>query len=159
MSAPAINVRPSQISTIALTLSSAIAASIPSTIPVRTWWLSAFTGGLLTVMTATAPWFSIDTDSVSAAMLAPYSAGGARFGAAPYKLVRCTNLRPGHADQRIWASEFREPPCSFEATESSDDHETVTVSRSHKHCVAVPQVGSGSRLNKDAQIHATQSLV
>src|SRR6476661_5585305 len=54
MSAPAMKVRPAQVSTIAFASGSAIARLMPSRIPPRTAALSAFTGGLLTVMTATA---------------------------------------------------------------------------------------------------------
>jgi len=55
MSAPAMKVRPAQTSAIALTASSARARSIPALMPARTAWLSALTGGLSTVMTATSP--------------------------------------------------------------------------------------------------------
>ena len=49
MSAPAMKVRPPQVSTMALTLLSAIASLMQSKIPPRTAALSAFTGGLSTV--------------------------------------------------------------------------------------------------------------
>src|SRR6202171_6504132 len=52
MSAPAMEVRPGQVSTIAFTAGSAIAAFMQSRIPPRTAALSAFTGGLLTVTMA-----------------------------------------------------------------------------------------------------------
>jgi hypothetical protein len=55
MSAPAMNVRPSQISTTALTAASAIACCMPLTMPSRTCCDSAFTGGEFTVSTATSP--------------------------------------------------------------------------------------------------------
>src|SRR5579883_3587328 len=61
MSAPATKVRPAQISTMALTALSAIAASTPDLMPLRSAWLSAFTGGLLMVKTATAPTRSLVT--------------------------------------------------------------------------------------------------
>src|SRR6202045_1711591 len=53
MSAPAIKVRPSQVSTIAITSGSAIARFMQSRIPPRTAALNTFTGGLLTVTMAT----------------------------------------------------------------------------------------------------------
>src|SRR5258705_2113572 len=52
MRAPAIKVRPPQVSTIAFTSGSAMALLMPSRIPPRTAALSAFTGGLLTVTVA-----------------------------------------------------------------------------------------------------------
>src|SRR3977135_1784078 len=52
MSAPAMKVRPAQVSTIACTSGSAIALLMHSKIPPRTAALSAFTGGLLTVTMA-----------------------------------------------------------------------------------------------------------
>ncbi len=55
MSAPAMKVRPSQTSATALTAGSAAARSTPCLMPARTAWLSALTGGLFTVMTATSP--------------------------------------------------------------------------------------------------------
>ncbi len=55
MSAPAMNVRPPQVNTIAFTSGSAIALFMHSRIPPRTAALSAFTGGLLTVMTPMTP--------------------------------------------------------------------------------------------------------
>ena len=54
MSAPAMKVRPPQVSTIAFTSGSAIAAFMQSKIPPRTAALSAFTGGLSTVTMAMA---------------------------------------------------------------------------------------------------------
>ena len=54
MSAPAIKVRPPQVSTIAFTSGSAIALFMHSKMPPRTAALSAFTGGLLTVTMAMA---------------------------------------------------------------------------------------------------------
>ena len=63
MSAPAMNVRPSQISTIAVA-SLASAAAMPSSSPSRTWWLRAFTGGLFTMSSATSSRRSSRTDSV-----------------------------------------------------------------------------------------------
>src|SRR3546814_19680319 len=63
MSAPAMKVAPEQRSTIALTLSSASAAAKLSSRPWRTCQLSALTGGLLTMMTATSPSFSIVTET------------------------------------------------------------------------------------------------
>ena len=53
MSAPAIKVRPAQVSTIAFTSGSAMALFMHSRMPPRTAALSAFTGGLLTVTMAT----------------------------------------------------------------------------------------------------------
>ena len=55
MSAPAMKVRPSQISTTALTAASAIACCMPLTMPSRTCCDSAFTGGELRVRTAMSP--------------------------------------------------------------------------------------------------------
>ena len=52
MSAPAMKVRPPQVSTIALTSGSAIALFMHSKMPPRTAALSALTGGLLTVTMA-----------------------------------------------------------------------------------------------------------
>ena len=52
MSAPAMKVRPPQVSTIACTCGSVIALLMQSKIPPRTAALSAFTGGLLTVTMA-----------------------------------------------------------------------------------------------------------
>ena len=53
MSAPAMKVRPAQVSTIAFTSGSAMALLMQSKMPPRTAALSAFTGGLLTVTMAT----------------------------------------------------------------------------------------------------------
>src|SRR6202158_3782992 len=53
MSAPAMKVRPAQVSTIAFTSGSAMALFMESIMPPRTAALSAFTGGLLTVTMAT----------------------------------------------------------------------------------------------------------
>jgi hypothetical protein len=53
MSAPAMKVRPAQVSTMACTCGSAIALLMHSRMPPRTAALSAFTGGLLTVTMAT----------------------------------------------------------------------------------------------------------
>ena len=55
MSAPAMKVRPSQISTMALTAGSAVAALKPSNRPSRTLAERAFTGGEFRVMTAMSP--------------------------------------------------------------------------------------------------------
>ena len=52
MSAPAMKVRPPQVSTIAFTSASAIAAFMHSKMPPRTAALSALTGGLSTVTMA-----------------------------------------------------------------------------------------------------------
>ena len=69
MSAPAMKVPPSQRSTIALTPSSASAASKLSFRPWRTCHESAFTGGLLTMTTATSPSFcSVTLTGVSSDM-------------------------------------------------------------------------------------------
>ena len=61
MSAPATKVRPAQISTIAFAASSAMAALTPAWMPARSAWLSALTGGLSMVRTATAPTRSLVT--------------------------------------------------------------------------------------------------
>src|SRR5687768_1002694 len=71
MSAPAMNVRPAHTMTIAFASASAAAALRPSARPWRTCWLSAFTGGLLTVMTATRPRRSRSTDLDMAVMGVP----------------------------------------------------------------------------------------
>jgi len=55
MSAPAMNVRPAQISTMPRTAGSAAACAIPATMPWRTAADSAFTGGEFTVSTAMSP--------------------------------------------------------------------------------------------------------
>jgi len=55
MSAPAMKVRPAQISTMALTASSAMAALKPSKSPSRTFADRAFTGGEFSVMMAMSP--------------------------------------------------------------------------------------------------------
>src|SRR2546426_9016005 len=68
MSAPAMNVRPAQTMTMACTAPSAVACLIPSCSPLRTCWLSALTGGLSTVSTATRPWAARSTDWVIFAM-------------------------------------------------------------------------------------------
>src|SRR3989475_12151377 len=68
MSAPAMNVRPAQTITMAWTAESDMACLRPSSRPCRTCWLSAFTGGLLTVSTATRPRRSRSTDLVMAVM-------------------------------------------------------------------------------------------
>src|SRR5512132_2884940 len=68
MSAPAMNVRPPQTMTMAWTAASAVACFRPSCNPCRTCWLSALTGGLLTVSTATRPRRSRSTDWVIAVM-------------------------------------------------------------------------------------------
>src|SRR5437899_2614631 len=65
MSAPAMKVRPSQISTMALA-SDAMAALKPSNSPSRTLAESAFTGGEFKVMTATSPsWVRVVTELIS----------------------------------------------------------------------------------------------
>ncbi len=69
MSAPAMNVRPAQTSTIATASASAAACITPSRKPCRTCWLKAFTGGLSTVSTATRPRRSRATDRVMAVMV------------------------------------------------------------------------------------------
>src|SRR5947207_9536075 len=71
MSAPAMKVRPAQTMTIACTAPSAVACLIPSCSPLRTCWLSALTGGLSTVSTATRPRLVRSTDCVSFAMGTP----------------------------------------------------------------------------------------
>src|SRR5688572_22625544 len=71
MSAPAMNVRPAHTMTIALASASAAAALRPSARPWRTCWLSAFTGELLTVRTATRPRRSRSTDLDMAVMGVP----------------------------------------------------------------------------------------
>src|SRR5437763_3458846 len=68
MSAPAMNVRPAHTITSAPTAESAMACFTPSRRPWRTCWLSALTGGLLTVSTATWPRRSRSTDLVMAVM-------------------------------------------------------------------------------------------
>jgi hypothetical protein len=68
MSAPAMNVRPAQVMTMALTAGSAMAFLRPSSSPWRTCWLRALTGGLFTVTTATRPRRSRSTDWVMAVM-------------------------------------------------------------------------------------------
>jgi hypothetical protein len=68
MSAPAMKVRPEQTMTIACTAPSPIACFIPSCSPLRTCWLSALTGGLSTVSTATRPRVPRSTDWVIFAM-------------------------------------------------------------------------------------------
>src|SRR5262245_26858748 len=68
MSAPAMNVRPAQGRTIAWTWAPATPWFIPSRSPCRTPWLSALTGGLLTVSTATRPRRSRSTNWVMAGM-------------------------------------------------------------------------------------------
>jgi hypothetical protein len=54
MSAPAENIRPALVITIALTFASASARSMPAATAVRVSWPSPLTGGLSSVMTATA---------------------------------------------------------------------------------------------------------
>src|SRR5205085_362134 len=68
MSAPAMNVRPAQTITMAWAAESEMACLRPSWRPCRTCWLSALTGGLLTVSTATRPRRSRSTDLVMAVM-------------------------------------------------------------------------------------------
>src|SRR5919108_203053 len=68
MSAPAIKVRPAHVMTMAWAAESAMACLRPSWRPCRTCWLSALTGGLLTVSTATRPRRSRSTDWVMAVM-------------------------------------------------------------------------------------------
>src|SRR5882724_8927220 len=68
MSAPAMKVRPAHTMTIACTAPSAVACLIPSCSPFRTCWLSALTGGLSTVSTATRPRLPRSTDWVIFAM-------------------------------------------------------------------------------------------
>ena len=63
MSAPAMKVRPVQISTAASTSSSAAMWAMASSSPRRTWWLKALTGGLSITATATEPSVSTRTDS------------------------------------------------------------------------------------------------
>ena len=74
MSAPAMNVRPAQAMTMAPTPASAWAALRPSRNPRRTPWLSALTGGLLTVRTAMRPRRSRSTKGVMAVMSVSLSA-------------------------------------------------------------------------------------
>src|SRR6058998_3309890 len=69
ISAPAMNVRPAQVTTTAPTAASAVARVTPSRRPWRTCWLSALTGGLLTVSTAMRPRRSRSTDWVMAVMV------------------------------------------------------------------------------------------
>src|SRR3954470_5439029 len=71
MSAPAMKVRPSQISTMALALGLAPAFSIPSLMPSRTAAESAFTGGEFTVSTAMSPSRLRSVTELMAAMVAP----------------------------------------------------------------------------------------
>jgi hypothetical protein len=71
MSAPAMKVRPSQISTIALAAESATARSIPAFSPSRTSADSAFTGGEFSVRTATSPSMLRSVTVLIAAMRAP----------------------------------------------------------------------------------------
>ena len=68
MSAPAMNVRPAHVITIAATAASAAACLSPSRRPWRTCWLSALTGGLFTVSTAMRPRRSRSTDWLMAVM-------------------------------------------------------------------------------------------
>src|SRR5439155_95958 len=68
MSAPAMKVRPAQVTTMAPTAASAVVCLTPSCSPWRTCWLSALTGGLLTVRTAMRPRRSRSTDWVMAVM-------------------------------------------------------------------------------------------
>ena len=68
MSAPAMNVRPSQMMTIALTAPFASAASTPRLRPSRTACDNAFTGGELIVTSATSPSIERSTTEFMAAM-------------------------------------------------------------------------------------------
>src|SRR5262245_26768899 len=76
MSAPAMNVRPAHTMTMACTTPSAVACLIPSWSPLRTCWLSALTGGLSTVRTATRPRVERSTDCVIFALSELLSRGG-----------------------------------------------------------------------------------
>src|SRR5262245_36637469 len=93
MSAPAMNVRPAHVITIAATPVSAVAWEIPSRSPCRTCWLSALTGGLFTVITATRPRRSRSTDWVSAVMGLP------RLGKVAL-IIRDVEARHGFAGPR-----------------------------------------------------------
>jgi hypothetical protein len=53
MSAPAENIRPAPVITMARTAGSASARSMPAATPARVSWPSPLTGGLSSVMTAT----------------------------------------------------------------------------------------------------------
>ena len=71
MSAPAMNVRPAQMSTMAVAAGSAMAASKPWKSPSRTLKLSALTGGESRVMTATSPSRVRSVTSLTAGMTLP----------------------------------------------------------------------------------------
>ncbi len=71
MSAPAMKVRPAQISTIALTAPFASAASRPRLIPSRTFAESAFTGGELILTVAISPSISSSVTALMAVIVCP----------------------------------------------------------------------------------------
>src|SRR2546427_6741847 len=93
MSAPAMNVRPAQTITMAWTAESDMACLRPSSRPCRTCWLSALTGGLLTVSTATRPRRSRSTDLVMAVMGLSTRVLGAE-GLYSYTMTTSTVERP-----------------------------------------------------------------
>src|SRR5262249_61711641 len=70
--------RPAHAMTMACTAPSAVACLIPSWSPLRTCWLSALTGGLSTISTATRPRVEISTDCVIFAMGELLSRGAPR---------------------------------------------------------------------------------
>src|SRR3989441_4523484 len=93
MSAPAMNVRPAQTITMAWAAESDMACLSPSWRPCRTCWLSALTGGLLTVSTATRPRRSRSTDLVMAVMGLSTRVLGAE-GLYSYTMTTSTVERP-----------------------------------------------------------------
>ena len=82
MSAPAMKVRPAQTMTIAFTLASARARDSASTRALRIAWLSALTGGLSIVMTATSPSLRRLTSSDNSVLPNDFSSGGQPSGSA-----------------------------------------------------------------------------
>src|SRR5215469_18212346 len=99
MSAPAMNVLPSQTSTIALVLASAIAFLKPSANPSRTGAERAFTGGELSVRTAISPSFARSVTSLMADILfRPCVAVGRKSAWAPER------VQTGRADGVVAAA-------------------------------------------------------
>src|SRR5690606_17427855 len=75
MSAPAMKVLPSQISTTAFTALFSTACFMPCTVPSRTVWDSALTGGAFSVSTATSP----STVRLATAFMSPICASPSRY--------------------------------------------------------------------------------
>src|SRR5919198_6621680 len=90
----------------------------PSSSPWRTCWLSAFTGGLFTVSTATRPRRSRSTDWVMAVMGSPPEETASDYTPSD---PGCQTWHAPFRDSREWipAASMPRPPCSPRAEQSS----------------------------------------